>query len=274
MKTSNRLKNSQIATILALIMLLSACTKDDEATDKPAPQLPPQSSFVIDFENFKDADTSNYKSSLTYQNWGWAATNVAVWNAALTITLAVPVAAFYESFNHTGVYDPGSNSWVWSYNFFAGGAIHLAQLKASLVPDGVKWEMYISKNNAYNEFLWYTGISATDNAGGTWQLNISPQEPSPFISIIWSRDVVNEFTEIKYINVIPGHDDNGSYIYYGIDNNLELNAFYDIFSESHNNLMNIRWSRELKLGQVKDGFHFGNNNWHCWDENLEDVVCE
>ena len=90
----------------------------------------------------------------------------------------------------------------------------------------------------------------------------------------WSLNIVNDYAEIKYTNVTPGHQDNGSYIFCGVDNNLELNAFYDIFSANHDNLMNIKWNRELKFGRVKDEFHYGNNEWHCWDENLEDIVCE
>ncbi|MEZ5084255.1 MAG: hypothetical protein R2750_12545 [Bacteroidales bacterium] len=274
MKTSTKLKNSHWSIALAVVILFSACTKNDETIDKPAPQLPPETSFIIDFDNFKDADTTAYKNSLSYQNWGWAATNVAVWNAALTLTLVVPVAAFYESFHHTGVYDPDADNWIWSYNFYAGGALHLAQLKASLIESGVKWEMYITRNNAYSDFLWYTGVSALDNSNGYWLLNNTPQDPTSFIAIDWSKDVVNESAQIKYTNIIPDHQDNGAFILYGVENNNELDAFYDIYSVVNDNLMHIRWSRELAFGKVMDKFHFGDPDWHCWDEILQDVVCE
>ncbi len=146
----SQLKSYALVILLIIAIVPTGCNKDeDDATEAgPAPELPPTSSFVMDFSDFPDDDTTKYKNSYayTYQNWLWAASNVTVWNAVLTVTLVVPVAAFYESFNHQGVWDPSVSAWVWSYNFTAGGAVHLAELQASLVNEGVRWEMYISKN--------------------------------------------------------------------------------------------------------------------------------
>ncbi|OQX78371.1 MAG: hypothetical protein B6D61_05745, partial [Bacteroidetes bacterium 4484_249] len=224
-----------------------------------------------DFD-FVNGDTSVYKSTMTYKNWGWAATNVTVWNAVITLTLAVPIAAFYESFNHEGVYDPATDSWVWSYNFNAGG-IYLAELHASLVAGGVKWEMYISKNNTYNDFLWYSGITNLNNTAATWELNHKPEDPTPFVLIEWERDIQNENANIKYTNVIPNGSENGGYITYGIENDSILDAFYQIYNKGQDNITDIKWNRTTKNGQVRDEKHFGDFEWKCWDENLMDIIC-
>jgi len=174
---------------LLVTVLISSCSKDEENNAGPAPDLPPETSFVMDFSDFANADTtSNYKSSLGYQNWWHAASHIFVWNTVINITFAVPVAAFYESFHHEGVWDADANAWVWSYNFMAVGVSHTAKLHASLVEGGVKWQMYISKDNAFNDVLWYWGISNVANSEGEWHLNTNPQNLEEVIAIEWDKD--------------------------------------------------------------------------------------
>ena len=200
--------------LLGLLIFIWSCN-DDPPTPIPAPGIPPKSTMVIDFEDFTDQDTSSYKAGDSYQHWGWAATNVGFWHTAVSLTMIVPIASFQEAFNHEAVYDPDSESWKWSYNFWAAGALHLAELHASLVNEGVLWEMYISKNNHYSNFLWYSGISNTTSTSGFWELNKDPDNPTDFLYIEWNRDLTDETGDVKYTNVIPGDEGNGSYIHYG-----------------------------------------------------------
>ena len=93
-----------IALILVLTLPFAGCKKD---TRKDTPVIPPESTFVMDYSGFKDADTTDSKqAALTYNNFVWAATNVLYWNAFVTMTMAVPVASFKEAFNHEAVYNP------------------------------------------------------------------------------------------------------------------------------------------------------------------------
>ena len=258
-----------------IVTIFIACNKDDDTVSGTAPNLPPESSFMMDFSDFTGADTTAaYKSGLSHQHWGWAATNIFVWNAVLTITFAVPVAAFYESFHHEGVWDPDVDAWVWSYNFMVGGVSHLAKLQGSLVDGGVRWEMYISKNNAYSDFLWYWGFSNGSNTEVEWHLNGNPQDLEELISIEWNKNYETGEANIKYTNVKAGAPEEGGYIVYGIANGEYYNAFYDIYSAQHDNLLEIQWHRTQKYGRVKDEFHFGTDEWNCWDEILLDVDCE
>lgn len=278
MKTSKKIF-SHFARIIfglgfTLAIIFSSCSKDESAPG-PTPDLPPASSFVMEFSDFENADTTkSFKSSLGYQNWGYSASNVLVWNTVISITFAVPVAAFYESFHHEGVWDPGLNAWVWSYNFIAVGVTHMAQLRGSLVEGGVKWEMYISKNNAYNDVLWYWGISNLTNTEAEWHLNANPQNLEEIIAIEWNKNIETGEANIKYTNVEAGDEEEGGYIIYGIADGEYYNAFYDIYSAKLDNLLEIQWHRTLKYGRVKNELRFSDTNWHCWDENLLDVICE
>lgn len=262
-----------VLTIIFTLFTTTRCTKDETPAPKPAPELPPTYTMAMNFSDFSDVDTNTYKSTYSYNNWGWAAGNVLVWNAVLTVTLVVPVASFYEAFNHEAVYDPDSDSWTWSYNFMAGGAVHLAELHASLVTEGVKWDMYISKNNAFSHFLWYTGISNYQNAEGYWMMYNNPADPKEFLRIDWERDIPNNTAQIKYTNIIPDNEGYGSYIFYGHSGD-PMDAFYDIYKSNLNDTINIQWSRTDKYGRVKDPLHFGDTDWRCWDEMLMNTDCQ
>jgi len=277
METKNRITSFTYLLIIMMTLIIiasSSCTKDENEADlKPAPDLPPQSSMLMIFADFTDIDTTAYKSINTYQHWGWSALNVTVWNAVVTITLAVPVAAFYESFNHEGVYDPGTDKWVWSYNFYAGGVIHQASLHGSLVSDGVHWEMYISKNNAYNDFLWYHGTTNLANTTAEWHFNEKPVNPNEVLLIEYQKNTQTNIEEIKYTNVNSTSPGNGGYIQYGINTSLDFDAFYNIYYIEEDNMINIEWSRTMKDGRVRDEFHFGDFDWRCWETDLQDIIC-
>jgi hypothetical protein len=266
---------SPIVLICLLLFLMAACQKDENGTEiKQAPQLPPEASMVMNFDDFADIDTTAYKSGLSFQNWGWSALNVGIWNAVIKVALAVPVAAFYESFNHEGIYNTETNKWIWSYNFIAGGAIHQASLHASIVPDGVHWQMYISKNNAFSNFLWYEGTTNTANSTAVWHLNEKPANLNEFLLIEYQKDLQSNIEQIKYTNVNPSSPGEGGYIQYGINNSLDYNAFYNIYHIEQDNMLNIEWSRTMKDGRVRDENRFGDLEWRCWDIDLQDIICQ
>ena len=249
-----------------MIILLPACETDKQ---EDPPLLPPASSMVIDFSDF-ELDT---KSELTAWYWLNAAVNVAVWNTVITVGLAVPVAAFWESFNHEGVYQ-GDKEWIWSYNVPVLGIIYKADLHGTLQDTSVLWEMYITRTEAYDDFLWYYGEVSLDRTQGYWIMNENPQEPNELLRIDWTREANAETSEIKYSNIKPGGDENGGYIQYGIISEGDYDCFYDIYIKSSNKLVNILYNSETKEGRIKDPVSYGDDSWRCWDSTLQDTDCE
>ncbi|MCK5078163.1 MAG: hypothetical protein KAR38_17410 [Calditrichia bacterium] len=269
-----------LSTLLILLFLLTGC-KDSTKTEKDTPpSIPPQSSFIMSFADF-DSTSQAFKNfqktasghQLYGHNWAWSAWNVGIWNLILTIGLAVPTASFVEAFNHTPEQQQ-DGSWIWSYNFNVLAIPHSAQLKATIDAEGVDWEMRISRAGAYTDFLWYTGHNNLTLTEGTWTLNNNHNNPTPLLGILWHRDLDNETANIKYTNIVPGGAENGGYIFYGTDADSTYDAFYDIFNKGLNNLTEIEWNLTTKEGHVKDSLHFGDENWHCWDSDLNDMVCE
>jgi len=264
--------NKILAILLAgsILFSVSSCKKDE---DKPAPEIPPESTFVMEFKGFENDDTTATRDIETYQNWWWAASHVKVWNTLIKIGLAIPTASFLESFKHPAIYDPGSDSWTFTYNFWVLGIAHKATLHASIVAEGILWEMFISKDGEYTDFLWYYGVSDPLNHEGYWVLNNNPQNNQPLLEITWHRDPAGGTADIKYENILPGGAENGGYIYYGLTNDTPYNAYYNIYNKSADNLKNIEWHLTNIEGRVKDPVHFGDPDWHCWNNLFQDTTC-
>jgi hypothetical protein len=270
------------------LLAVGGCSDDSTKPDEADPPgIPPVSTFVLDTAAFPDTSSSGLHNpatpieaavarearALAYQNWGWAALNVAVWNTIITVTLAVPVAAFVESFNHEPEQRP-DGSWVWSYDFSIVQVQYSAELHGALDATGVKWDMYISKAGGYSDFHWYSGHSDYLVTEGWWTLNKNPDAPEPFIGIEWHRAQDGSTGDIKYTVIEPDSPGNGGYIHHGIVGGqpaLLYDAFYDIYHVEDDNHIDIEWSRASWEGRVKDPAHFGDEDWHYWDGNLEDT---
>jgi len=269
MKTFNNLIFKSVFILLALAFATSSCKKEDE----PAPDLPPQSSFVMDFSDFSNPDdTLGSREIATYHHWGYSYINVVVWQSILTVGLAVPVASFVESFNHEAVYHPDENNWTWSYNVTVNMVVYEAELTGYLEADSVVWEMRVTAGAQYSDFLWYHGKSALDESGGYWILRENPLNANNLLQIDWHK-YSDGTADISYTNIRPGDPENGGYIFYGTAL-TGFDRFYDIYNKGLDNLTEIEWSAVNKDGHVKDPHYFGNGDWHCWDTNLMDVVCQ
>jgi hypothetical protein len=212
--------------------------------------------------------------TLPGSNWSFAAVNVGVWSTVLAVGWAVPVAASVESFNHTPVQQT-DYSWVWSYSVTVSGAAYTAQLHGKYQTGGVRWDMYITKQNEYSNFHWYYGESDLPATQGYWILANKPSDPTDLLQIDWHRNLADGTKDIKYTNIVPGGAENGGYISYGITSQTPYNHFYEIFNKVKSEHTYIEWNGDTKEGRVKDSLHFGNDQWHYWDasrKNTESTV--
>lgn len=267
----NLIKAPFIPVFFAWMLLfpLLGCEKEEQ---NEAPQLPPESSFVIDFSDFEN-QTKSLLLDDTYQNFTLAVVHVAVWNTVIILHAAVPIAAYREAFNHKPVEQP-DGSWLWSYTVQVGFATYTANLYGRTEGIYIQWEMYINKSGpgAFDDFLWYTGESHMAGTNGTWTLYKSPNEAIPFVRIDWHNNLDGTF-DIAYINIVPDGPENGGFISHGVTKDLPYNAFYEIFNKGQNNLVEINWNRFYMTGQIKDPNFFGDDEFHCWDEAGIDITC-
>ncbi len=287
-----------ILLTLVLVTLLSvSCANSKTSTNSPKtskpPQIPPQSTFVMDFSDFIQGKSSfnpgqtgtllrvsalqeslpaaNRNAIGERANWGFAALNVGFWNLAAFVGLAIPVAAFVESLKQTPIKQP-DNSWVWTYSITVQGITHTAELHGKYIASGVRWDMYITKQDEYTDFLWYYGESDLGATQGFWILKDRPSKPNDLLRIDWHRNAVNETGDIKYTNIVPGGAENGGYISFTVTKEQPYDRSYVIYNKGKNETTYIEWNSSTKAGRVKDSVHFKDDNWHYWDSSLKDIV--
>ena len=275
--------NSLIRLGIIFLLFLTLSCKDDEVSNpsEEPPDIPPLSSFKMDFNQFpltsvllKNAGHNSLSNIQAKENWGWATFNVVFWQTYVNVGMIIPVASFAASLNN----DPErmeDGRWLWTYDFNPlGGVKYTAKLYGELAGLNIIWEMYISKENEFDDFLWYYGQSDLLGTTGSWTLNKEPEEPTPWIGIEWNRNPEENTGNIKYTNIVPNGEENGGYIFFELTSDEDYNAFYEIFKKSQNNTISVKWNTNSKNGRVKDSVHFGDDEWHCWDTDFEDADCE
>lgn len=283
MKTSKFLSVFLATMILTVAVFTTSCKKDKG----DPPTLPPTSSFVMDFNDFKQnkslfaVQDSTTDTTLKY-NFNKAAIQVGVWNFILTTGLAVPVAAFIESFNHQPEIND-DNWWVWSYSVTVGVKTYTASLQGKVDGQQVYWEMYLSQAGGFTDFKWFTGTSSVNGTNGQWILYEKPEVPTTLLQIDWNKNS-DGTADIKYMNIAPSTSthgaENGGYIMYGKVNNSSFNAFYNIYYKSWNNLVEIKWNSTTKEGQIKNSlanthpWFFNDTELHCWNSARYNMSCQ
>lgn len=268
----NRSASYRLVVAFAGLAFLSACSSTTDPDGEP-PTLPPEASMVIDFSDF--ASSAPDIPAATGQvglNWTRAAASIGAWNLVLTVTLVTPVAAWVAVANQQPQ-QQSDGSWEWEYNFTVGLVQHTARLVGRFASPGVQWEMYLSKANEYEDFLWYTGSSNLPATEGRWDLNLHPDDPTAFLRINWTRDIATSTGDIRYTNVVPAAAENGSYIYYGLVASTQYDAFYEILNTTNGNLTSIEWNRTSAVGRIAAEHLYADTDWHCWDGALDDIAC-
>ncbi len=276
-------KSGFILVLIFSALLIQSCQKGNEMDPyegQEAPALPPAETFIMSMTPFMELDEGitapDHANSRTINNWGHSAANIIVWNTVLTVNMAVPVLSFYESFNHQPVYQ-GQGVWLWAYQVSDNTGTYQAELYGELLAnDEVKWDMYASKVGGFSQVHWYSGIVAIDRSYATWTLNYDPNAPEPLISIDYLSNDGNGVESIRYTNIIPGAPENGGYIEYRTGNVVpgEYDRAYDVYNNGLDNLLEINWDSVHKNGRVKDPNHFQDAEWHCWDNQVQDIDCD
>lgn len=292
MKTFRGRTLMHLLLVLTILVLIPGC-----GDTSGAPTIPPIETFLIPF----DAFTGNANSTSIFvnesqmqttllsltdseqlalplaissnkSNWNHAALNVGFWSAVVVVGLAVPVGAFQASFRNIPLQQP-DGSWIWSYSVLVRGSVHSAELHGQFIPEGVHWDMRISKEDEYQDFLWYYGESNLPATEGFWILKQNPDEPNDLLEIDWSRNISAGTNSIRYTNIVPDGPENGGYIAVQYTDDIPYDYIWDIYNKGQDNHTYIEFSSSSGEGRVKDFNRFGDDDWHCWDSDRMNVAC-
>ena len=256
---------------LIIVLFIGAFSFTSCNNKKNAPAIPPENSFVL--QSFDGDTTSKVAPGIWHQNWGLAASNVFVWTTITTVVMAVPVAAYKTALSQEAHHVSG-DKWVWEYSVGLGFKVYTARLYGETFEDKVVWEMYISLQNDFKDFLWFSGTQNIEGTAGQWIIYESPTKNNELLQIDWTKNVDDETGTLKYTNIKPEGAENGGYIYYGNDQEGEYNAFFDIYNKGQDNLIEIDINTTHNNGRIKHFNYYLDNLWHCWNSSLIDEVCD
>ena len=237
---------------------------------------PDQSGYHVQFASYAEHDGSDspFREAAfgDQSNWNSAAFTVGFWNVVVVIGLAVPVAAFAASFQNIPLQQP-DGSWIWSYAVNLGGTVYNAELHGEYIAQGVHWEMSISEEGSYQDFLWYYGENNLPATEGFWILKDNPTNQTDLLRIDWSRSIADGTYDIKYTNIVPGGAENGGYIYVQYTEEIPYDYLWDIYNKGQDNHTYIEWSSLTEEGRIKDSKAFADSEWHCWDSSHTNTEC-
>jgi hypothetical protein len=255
-----RLCQFAAVALLGGAMLLSGCEKQKEDS---SPVLPPLSAFAIDVEDFTAAGAE--KSIDSMGNFHVVVGAVSYWNLLLSLSMAIPVAAYAEAFNHDAE-RVDNDTWKWSYAF---NDVYSAELTADVAHDSIYLTMYVTKAGGYEDMVWYTGKCDILRTGGEWTIfDIPVNRETAWLHITWNADYASETFDIKYTIVRPGGDYEFSYIEYGITANTDYNAFYNLYNSENGITYEVDYNTQTHVGTVTNGM-----NQLCWDEYFVNTLC-
>ncbi len=286
-------QTSLFCLILALV-LFTACGPEENITPDidviEPPKLPPVEMYMVPFSSFLDTDVDTTKegkrvfANSPYKNWVYSTVNVVGWNTKVALQTALPLVAFGLAASETPV-QLESSAWQWSYEYQApkliGGKTYEIVLTATRLENSdVAWKMLISEQGGIQDFEWMEGTVSQDFSFAQFILNQSPSQPETFLLINFdgqlnTSDISSSKFQLRYTNLQVTSDQFKEYLEFRSQPQVEYSrvfdirggeAFPDITTEIEYNPLN-------GTGRVRDLKHFGNAEWHCWNEKLRNEDC-
>lgn len=263
-----------LGLLIALSVLIVGCSDDTENPGNP-PQLPPKASLSANLGTFPQNGDGRVDEANAKTNFVFSAVNVGFWQTTLGAVIFIPAAVFEAAFGHDFQYLEDQERWKSEYTVDVNSQEVTAELFAENNGETVSWEMYLSVEGQYDDFLWFTGESRADNTGGDWVLYGGPSEPREVLRIDWDREG-DDFINSKYTLVDSESAREGSFVEYGLSTEATFTHYYEVSiedSEGENYDAMILYNETTTEGRVRSESHFGDAEWRCWDANQEDIDC-
>ena len=247
-----------IAVLLLVVFSLTSCKKKVEQ-----PTLPPSQTMELNDSEFM----ADNQKVVGYGNWFSAAVTVGAWSTIVKVTFALPIMAYKHALEQTPQRVDNS-TWLWQYDVPIAGVNHQVRLYGSVDPneDMVSWEMYV------DDFNWFVGENNIAATEGYW-IFYSHDNQKEKLKVEWTYSYSDSTGTAKYIIIDQAANNYNSYLYYG--NNLTglYNCFFNIVNTADTSSVEIQWHNQTKIGRIKSAKYYGDQAWHCWDENLQDCQC-
>jgi hypothetical protein len=273
-----------VLTVLMAAVVFQSCEKES-AVEIPgnlkAPELPRASFYTIPtydiaHDSITETDKDLVRGPFTQANWLHAGVSLLVWNSVVVVNLALPLNAIGQAFNQHAQYI-GNQTFAWTYQYTAtpqlgGGKYNIVLTGQYLSVDEVEWKLTASQIGGFQNFEWVTAITATNHTEAEFTFYRNPGNPEAYLRINSTYDIFKEAVFVRLTNVILNDPNNGNFIEYGANYSTGFNRSFQLHTGA-NDVLDIEWNAPKRFGRVRHAAHFGDADWHCWDENLFDVGC-
>ncbi len=262
----------RLLLLLVCVGFLASCSEEEDATAQDsAPTLPSAAVFSVNLPK-ADAESGRYQSG-KYENAFHALSNYYGWQIALELYLAHPTISFAAAIQQQPEYLKDEDRWVWSFNTDLEGNVYQVNLYGRKAGESAAWEMYVSQEDGFQDLLWLSGTSALDGTEGTWRIRTNTENPKDALQIEW--EVSNgDIPYAKYTGLDKDSNVYLNYIEYGSLSEGSFNVFYNVYSNTADNLLKIEYNNQTKIGRVTDSAKFGDSLWHCWNSDYQDIDCQ
>jgi len=269
-----------VGLVFSMLWLI-ACEKNPTDSKSEKPDLPPQSSLVVDLNVFNNAaglSNTGPDHSNAGLNFIAARLTVGAINLAVFAHMSVPVLTFAAALSQEpALKDDGKWHWIYSVSNEAGQKFQ-ADL-AGWIDESARasrWEMRITTSGLgapLNNFLWYTGQAALNNDSGQWDIYDPDQQDNAVkvVHIDWDRPSATKAT-LKFTVVKPLVPENGDMLTYKAENSSRSVKYFD---QSANPAAagQIFWDEVTHAGYLIAP-NYNNGQKSCWDSQLNDATCQ
>lgn len=254
-------------------VILSSTSCDKENTDY-RPELPPVESLIMDFDDFDQSPITDKVIAYTYDNFQYAFTSLVFWNSITSLTMAVPVGAYINVANMSGTPEYlGDNRWRWTKEF----TVQMVNYKAILTAErlnnaefSVEMKIALAALPAAG-VVWFDGVVRYDHTHAEWNLYKNEPTHVKVLEVEWNKDYETGSSDLTYTYVEPGQNETNSTIEMGIVPGADYDAYYSVTLSA--GTLDIEWDRTSKAGRVNSLQYFDNSDWHCWNDQLQDITC-
>ncbi len=242
-----------------VIFVFSSCDQSQP------PETPDVSTlFLPEIEEYTTKNSDN-------ENFFHASTSVIEWSSILESDFNIVKKAFLLIIE-TEPKKEHQSKWVWNYKLSLDNKEYDIEFSANVMADKtVLWEMKVSDNENYQNFLWLFGSQNENASAGQWILYEKPSNNVEYLQIDWTYNFDDNTYTLKYSKIKPETQDNGSYILFGNDQDGDYDIYYDIYHSNIENYIEIDFNSVNQTGRIKDFQYFQDSLWHQWDENQNDI---
>ena len=260
--------------VMALLSgYLIGCSQEDEPQAmQEAPMVPSAATLDMKIYTFSEEDASNSRTmaegkwNAFHAGWGFN-----IWAIIVKAQVAVPAAALHEAFKQTPLLTE-DDRWLWTYDVEVIGNNYQVELYAKNQGNQqAGWEMYLSKEGGFQDYLWITGTSDRGSKQGQWIVN---KEAAELMRVDWKKGSSDTLTELTYTHLEAGSEHEGSYVKYQTLSEGDYNVAYSVYLSNEANTLKVNYHTETQVGRVSDEKRFKDEAWHCWNSDFEDVSCE